>query len=79
MDPGDFLKFDIKRNNQYVLAKSVVFGWVYGTVSFQLISDAIGYLMRDQVKLHCYIKSIWIKNSKKTLLGFSKFYPVLTL
>ena len=33
----------------------MAFGWVHGTSSYQLISDAIAYIMKDQVNLHCYI------------------------
>ena len=55
VDPADSLKFGLKVNNQYFLDKSVAFGWVHGTASYQLISDAVAYLMRDQVRLHCYI------------------------
>ena len=42
-------------NNQYCLDKSVAFGWVHGTASFQLISNAVAYFMWHQVKLHCHI------------------------
>ena len=55
VDPADSLKFGLKVNIQYFLDKSVDFGWVHGTASYQLISDAVAYLMRDQVRLHCYI------------------------
>ena len=55
MDPADSLKFGLKVNNQYFLDKLVAFGWVHGTASYQLISDTVAYLMRDQVRLHCYI------------------------
>ena len=51
VDPADSLKFGIKWINQYFLDKSVVFSWVYGKASFQLISDAIAYFMRDRVQL----------------------------
>ena len=55
VDPADTLKFGLKINNQYFLDKSVAFGWIHGTASYQLISDAVAYIMRDQTKLHCYI------------------------
>ena len=55
VDPADSLKFGLKVNNQYFLDKSVAFVWVHGTASYQLISNAIAYLMRNQVRLHCYI------------------------
>ena len=42
-------------NGQYFLDKSVAYGLVHGTASFQLVSNAVAYFIRDQVKLHCYI------------------------
>ena len=55
MDPADSFKFGLKRNDQYFLDKSVAFFWDHRSASFQLVSDAAVYLMRDQVTLHCYI------------------------
>ena len=55
VDPADSLKFGLKVNNKFFWDKSVAFGWVHGTSSYQLISDAIAYIMKDQVNLHCYI------------------------
>ena len=55
MDPADSLKFGLIVNNEFFLDKSAAFGWVHGTSSYQLISDAIAYIMKDQVNLHCYI------------------------
>ena len=55
VDPADCLKFGLKVNNKFFLDKLVAFGWVHGTSSYQLISDAVAYIMRDQVNLHCYI------------------------
>ena len=51
----DALKLGIKWNNKFYLDKSVAFGWISGTASFQLLSDSIGYFMRNHCKLHCYI------------------------
>ena len=55
VDPADSLKFGLKVNGQYFLDKLVAFGWVHRTALFQLVSDAVAYFIRDQVKLHCYI------------------------
>ena len=41
VDPADCLKFGLKVNNKFFLDKSVAFGWVHGTSSYQLISDAV--------------------------------------
>ena len=55
VDPADCLKFGLKVNNKFFMDKSVAFRWVHGTSSYQLISAAIAYIMKDQVNLHCYI------------------------
>ena len=55
VDPADCLKFGLKVSNKFFLDKLVAFSWVHGTSSYQLISDAIAYIMKDQVNLHCYI------------------------
>ena len=55
MDPAECFKFGLKWNDQYFLDKSVAFFWDHRSASFQLLFDAVVYLMRDQVKLHCYI------------------------
>ena len=55
VDPVDALKLGIKWEGRFYLDKSVAFGWIFGTASFQLLSDSIAYLMRDFCSLHCYI------------------------
>ena len=55
VDPVDALKLGIKWEGSFYLDKSVAFGWIFGTASFQLLSDSIAYFMRDYCNLHCYI------------------------
>ena len=44
VDPADSFKLGLEVNNEFFLDKSVAFGWVHGTSSYQLISDAIAYI-----------------------------------
>ena len=45
VDPSDALKFGIKWDNKYFLDKRITFGWVHGTSAFQMVSDAVTYVM----------------------------------
>ena len=45
VDPADALKFGIKWDNEYFLDSGIAFGWVHGTSVFQLVFDAITYVM----------------------------------
>ena len=48
VDPVDVLKLGMSWNNQYYLSSAVVFGWKHGTASFQLVADAICYIMAQE-------------------------------
>ena len=45
MDPADAVKFGIKWQEKYFLDRAVVFGWVHRTSAFQMLSDAVTYIM----------------------------------
>ena len=56
LDPVDAFKFGIKWRDKYFLDVALAFGWVHGSVSFQMTSDAILYMMRNQnCKIFAYI------------------------
>ena len=47
VDPADCIKFSIKWQGSYYLDGAVAFGWVHGTVAFQLCSDSIAFMMKN--------------------------------
>ena len=55
VDPVDALKLGIKWKDKFYLDRSVAFGWIFGTASFQLLSDSVAYLIKNHCNLHCYI------------------------
>ena len=56
MDPDDAFKFGIQWKGQYYLEVSVAFGWVYGSAAFQMLSDAITYVIaRQSFRIFSYI------------------------
>ena len=48
VDPVDVLKLGMNWDDQYYLSSAVVFGWKHGTASFQLVADAICYIMAQE-------------------------------
>ena len=46
VDPVDAFKFGIKWNSKYYLDVALAFGWVHGSASFQMMSDAILHIMK---------------------------------
>ena len=56
VDPVDAFRFGIQWKDQYFLDVAAAFGWIYGTASFQMASDAILYIMRQETcALFAYI------------------------
>ena len=65
VDPADALKFGIKWQNQYFLDIGVAFGWVHGSSAFQMVSDAVTYIMaRRHHRLFAYIDDYIIVGHK---------------
>ena len=46
IDPVDAFRFGIHWEGQFFPDVAAVFGWIHGTASFQMVSDAILYIMR---------------------------------
>ena len=56
VDPVDSLKFGIKWNGGYYADLAVAFGWTHGSAAFQILSDAIAFIVaKANIKIHCYI------------------------
>ena len=56
VDPVDAFKFGIKWHNKYYIDVALAFGWVHGSASFQMTSDAILHIMkRHDCKIFAYI------------------------
>ena len=53
VDPADALKFGIKWQDQYFLDIGVTFGWVHGSSAFQMVSDAVTYVMSASSQKFC--------------------------
>ena len=67
VDPADALKFGIKWDNKYFLDRGIAFGWVHGTSAFQMVSDAVTYIMaKRQHRVLAYIDDYIIISSPDT-------------
>ena len=56
VDPANALKFGIKWDNAFYVDLAIAFSWTHGSGAFQILSDAIAFIMAKKgVKLHCYI------------------------
>ena len=79
VDPSDALKFGIKWDNKYFLDKGIVFGWVHGTSVFQMVSNAVTYIMsKRQHKVLAYIDDYIIISSPDTAKeAFDELFQLL--
>ena len=48
VDPADALKLGIRWKGDYFLDGSAAFGWIHGSVAFQLLSNAIVFIMSQK-------------------------------
>ena len=56
VDPVDATKFGIQWNCLHFLDVSVAFSWTHGSAAFQIVSDAVTYIMNKQgAKIVAYI------------------------
>ena len=56
VDPADSLKFGIAWRGAFYVDVGIAFGWTHGSASFQLLSDAVAYIMsKEGVTLRCDI------------------------
>ena len=60
VDPVDVMKLGMTWRGQYYLSSAVVFGWKHGMASFQLVADAISYIMAQEgCKVLSYVDDFW--------------------
>ena len=70
VDPADALKLGISWGGAFYVDLVIAFGWTHGSGSFQILSDAIAYIMaKHGVKLHCYIDDYIVVASKSKAAG----------
>ena len=56
VDPVDALKLGIQWDGMYFLDQSVAFGWTHGSAAFQMVSDAVTFIMQQHgAKVFAYI------------------------
>ena len=79
VDPANALKFGIKWADAFYVDLAIAFGWTHGSGAFQILSDAIAFIMAKKgVKLHCYIDDYIIVSSKhKALTEFTLLCDLL--
>ena len=78
VDPADTVKFGIKWEGKYFLDQAVAFGWVHGTSAFQMLSDAVTYLMaKRHHNIFAYIDDYVIVATRDT--ANAVFHDLLTL
>ena len=80
VDPVDAFKFGIKWNNKYYLDVALAFGWVHGSASFQMTSDAILHIMkRHDCKIFAYIDDFVIVSEKgNAMRHFQALFDLFT-
>ena len=79
VDPADCIKLGIKWNGQYFIDKAIAFGWIHGTVAFQLCSYVIAFIMKTRgITLHCYIDDyIGVLPRDRAQNAFEQLCPLL--
>ena len=65
VDPADTLKLGIRWVDAFYVDLAITFGWMHGSGSFHILSDASAHIMAKKgVKLHCYIGDYIVVISK---------------
>ena len=65
VDPKDGLKFGIKWGDSYFIDGAITFGWVHGSASFQLVADAVRFIMKQKgFDVFAYIDDFMIVSPK---------------
>ena len=81
VDLFDALKFGIHWDGLYFLDQSVTFGWMHGSAAFQMVSDAITFIMQKHgAKIFAYIDDyVGIADACDTISHFSDLHSLLIL
>ena len=79
VDPRDGLKFGLKWGDSYFIGGAIAFGWVHGSASFQLASDAVRFIMKKKgFDVFAYIDDFIIVSPKhKAHLAFHALHDLL--
>ena len=77
--PADSLKIGIKWNNAFYVEVGIAFGWTHGSASFQILLDAISFIMaKEGIRLHCYIDDyIAVVPKSKAQQAFTRLCELL--
>ena len=80
VDPVDALKFGIQWDGLYFLDQSVAFGWTHGSAAFQMVSDAVTFIMQKHgAKIFAYIDDyIGISDACDAKRHFHDLHALLT-
>ena len=80
VDPVDAFRFGIQWRDQYFLDIVAAFGWIHGTASFQMASDAILYMMKQETcAIFAYIDDfIMISLEYDTECHFQKLFSLFS-
>ena len=80
VDPRDGLKFGLKWGDSYFIDGAIAFGWVHGSASFQLASDAVRFIMKKKgFDVFAYIDDFIIVSPKhKAHLAFHALHDLLS-
>ena len=65
VDPVNALEFCIKWADAFYIDLVIAFGWTHRSGAFQILSDAVAFIMaKNGVKLYCYIDDYIVISSK---------------
>ena len=80
VDPKDGLKFGLKWGDSYFIDRAIAFGRVHGSASFQLVADAIRFIMKQKgFDVFAYIDDFMIVSPKhKAEMAFHALYDLVT-
>ena len=79
VDPANTFKFGIQWKGHYYLDLAVAFGWVHGSSAFQMASDTITSIMREQgCSIFAYIDDfVIVSNADDAERHFQTFSNLL--
>ena len=80
VNPTDGLKFGLKWRDSYFINSAIAFGWVHGSVSFELVANAVRFIMKQKgFDVFAHIDDFMIVSPKHQVnLDFRTLYDLLT-
>ena len=65
VDPNDSLEFGLKWGESYFIDRAIAFAWVHGSAAFQLVADAVRFIMKQKgFDIFAYIDDFMIVSPK---------------